>query len=449
MQKNIVNRGKGSMFQKVNYKNTLICLLFLYLFFTFYIRNIFTFHFLSVNIIIASYIIYNYNILFKVFNRLNIYKNLIFVAFFLWYICCGLSLLIPLIKGTYDFSYIYTLLKIPRFISISLFLMVILYKFDSEKFFLDSFFIYFINSCVIYVLITSIMIIYPEFKEFWFSIIQQIGGKEEVTKQTIFYSELITRCGLRGFSGLDCGFYCSFSIMMVLYFIIKFSRESKKVPVLLYIQYFILLLGNFYYSRTSLIVSIISSCVFLLYFVLRDYKRFFKGAFLFILVSTGIFSFMSTIDEINSWWQWSTGPLKGIYDYFIDENTSLDLGPSGEALKSMYDFKIDYEIETFLFGEGKYLNSNGNYFREIDVGIFRGFFFFGAIGIILLYLSITILFLTAIKVSKEKEGIENILLISMLFFSCFFLELKGEGLHYHMAILFPVILLRNKIEYFK
>lgn len=413
-------------------KNISTCLLFLYVYFTFYFAGIYTFHVVAFHSFMLAYIIYYYKLLLKLYS-LNRHKVVIKIFLYILYLCILIGILSIFFNGTYNdlsnLKFYYTFFKIPRLVLCTVFLVVFLQVHFSHENLFNKFSTCFIIACCLYVCTTILMLLFPEIKSFWFNVIEQTADATHASEQTFTAVMLITRSGLRGFSGLDCGLYCSMAFMLLIYQVI----ERKRIRATDIIMFLLLLTGNIFYSRSSLFVVIISLGVLFFYLLKNNTKSLLKvlGCSLGIAAILIIYG-LNNMD--NEWVQWAFGPLYGIISFLTGESQSFSMGSSSDELGEMYDVVV-FQNSFFmtLFGEGIYKNT--------DVGYIRQFFFYGAIGMLIYYGGYIYTVILQLE-KKSKNNYYNYLLMNFLLASLF-LEFKGETLHYFLAIFSAIYLLHG------
>lgn len=82
-------------------ENISTCLLFLYVYFTFYFAGIYTLHVVAFHGFMLAYVIYHYKLLLKLYS-LNRHKVVIKVFLCILYLCILIGILSILFNGTYN-----------------------------------------------------------------------------------------------------------------------------------------------------------------------------------------------------------------------------------------------------------------------------------------------------------------------------------------------------------
>ena len=132
---------------------------------------------------------------------------------------------------------------------------------------------------------------------------------------------------------------------------------------------------------------------------------------------------------IGNIYRWSFEP---ILNYINGKGLS---SVSSNTLFNMY--KIGKPtLQSFLFGDGYYLEQNGAYYKHVDPGILRFIFLWGIIPTVLAYLILINVIRTSIF--NEKRTFIMLLIVLALF------EFKGEICMPAMYIFCPVAILSDK-----
>lgn len=415
-------------------------LFFLYIHFPFYIDSIYSLHYVIVHLFLVLYTAFNYKVVLRLYHAMGNYKKFIHGAFLCWYFVVFMSFMSILIHLSYDFSYFKNLFRVIREIFHWLVPAIFIYRYFSHEKLWEIYMKLNILSCCLYIIISTIMLIMPELKNFWIGIIhhEPIDLPKIEYMQTHIFSE-ITRFGLKGYSGFSVSILCTFNVMLNLYLINRHRAGECTVPFYLYGSLIILLLGNMYYSRSGLIISI--SCIlFNLFYILYQYRSWnmiFKILAGLIMIYFVIAILADTFIEVQIWLEWSWEP----FIKFIESGTNgrgLDFGESGNDLMTLYFLP---ETKTIFWGDGHYTNLDGSYYGLTDVGILRAILFYGIFGGIMAYSIFFILVIGMVLFYKRAMINEGIIYLVMVLFSFIFCELKGEQFFYHVGFLFMVFIL--------
>src|SRR5690606_38149554 len=112
------------------------------------------------------------------------------------------------------------------------------------------------------------------------------------------------------------------------------------------------------------------------------YRKFLQFLTIFLLIGLGGLSIYWVLPfEIQSLVTGTLLPFafEFLYSYF-DEGTLTTV--STDMLSEMY-FTIDWQ--TFIFGDGKYINPDGSYYLYTDAGYMRNILFYGIFGTMVLF----------------------------------------------------------------
>lgn len=352
------------------------------------------------------------------FNRKIILKkkdNLI------WFIvlCTGyigiliLSIIIPLLHRTGDFSYARTLVSYGLDLLCWLVFYVHIIK-VSEKNSVsadEEFAKEFSQIMVMYVLFSLICIIVPSFRSFW----QTTVYFSDYSKRQLLNPAYIGRIGWNGFAGFGATFMCTLCLFfnLIQTDILNLDGLNKRVKPSLFIYSAFLLLGNFLYGRIGLVISVFLIAVYIIIaLVVKKNKKLiiwvFGGA---AGVSVILFILKTVSAKMDKLISWAFEPVINLFS-----GKGLSTGSTDVLLRML---KTDVPFTSFLIGDGYYTNpTTGSYYRSVDVGFLRLIFLGGILFTVLAYV---LTFLSA-RQSIPKKAICWIML--GLIFAAF--EIKGE-----------------------
>jgi hypothetical protein len=202
----------------------------------------------------------------------------------------------------------------------------------------------------------------------------------EKEQMMLMYSKYSGRIGWNGFAGFNATLVCS---ILVLFGIINFDSEFKitrKVHFSTLTPILIGVIGNFFYGRTGLLVSFMMIFVYCFMVILKysSVKLLMYFFAIFMLLFIIVVVLKNRIHALESIYNW-------VFEIFINYSEGNGLEASSlTTLKAMY---ILPNLKTFLLGDGYYTNAvTGFYYMNIDVGILRLLYFWGAIPTIILYI---------------------------------------------------------------
>lgn len=322
--------------------------------------------------LLMQIIIYGVSILYLILNWqlfIDICKKqrkLIFFALIL----LVLSLVIPLVNKTGDFSY---LLSVTGYLFrkgiVYLFLLCLLYKKYGGDRLLYYFLYYFAITHFIYVLGTLLLVFIPTFQNFWFGIFDKEAA-DALTRSAGY----TFRLGWQGFAGFRLTLYCTISIIFLLY--LRYGTRIKVISVMQFIVPFLAcLIGNMFYGRVGLVLTILVGAIAIVFWNRRHIGRivFFAGLIVGIVLSV---SSLRDIPTFNSWYNWMSKPIINLVTYGEFDDSSFD------RLQEMN--QVEISADTLIFGDGRY-RENGHYYMNTDAGFVRNILFWGIFGGILSY----------------------------------------------------------------
>ena len=331
-----------------------------------------------------------------------------------------LSVIVPSLHGTYDFSYINVILAIFRKALILAFLFILTGKKHGREALIEHFMYYYALASVLYILSTMIFALSPSLRSMWQSLLHM----NAFTQNLLTSFGYANRFGWAGFAGFRNTIDCTVSLIFLIYLFA--SKESKlrikTFPfVILALMCF---LGNMFYGRSGVIASVICLIVGLVL-----YKKITPKIILGILVVgfVGLLSInflKARIPALNDWYIWLTTPFYNLVTTGSFNNYSAD--------RLLNDMIFMPEGHTLLFGDGRYVDPvTGSYYMRTDSGFMRQILFWGAgiTGIMYAF------WLYSLSTIKRDFPIKIMLLIM-----CVLFEIKGE-VYFEMLPLFLIIAL--------
>ncbi|WP_158661045.1 hypothetical protein [Bacillus kwashiorkori] len=412
-------------------------LLSFYFYFPFILKDIREINYIIIYLIPLIYIIFNAKFVLSFFRTLM--KSHIKLSFISYFIVFCLSLIVPALYGTYDFSYNNVFLSIIRTLIKTLFLLIVFIKIHKNNDFV-LFIKYFIYSCSLYVAFSLLMIIIPEFKSFWAGIIYDSALNIQLSMQ----DKYITRYGLVGFSNFRETFMCSLAAIFNVYIIVKNINTHTKNGTMIW-TLLILGLGTSFYGRIGLVVYLISVGLLIFYLFFHKPRYFLLIVLSIAILLTVLISLKERNEMVNIWFNWS-------FDLFLNyfETGKLETGSSNTVFEKMI-FMPD--AMTFLFGDGYYSNPNGSgYYMSTDVGFMRPLLFYGFIPTMIAYGITYFLLFSILKVSLKRIDVAGIILSLLLFIQIVLFEIKGEMFYIMFPLLLPfayMYFLENTSDYAK
>lgn len=316
-----------------------------------------------------------------------------------------LSVLVPAIHGTWDFSYINVVLAVARKLLILLFLSSLIIKFHSNPK-IDYVLYYYALATAIYVFGTCVFLAFPMLKESWKHF---LGATDFINNLYSSYG-YAARFGWSGFSGYRNTLDCTLSVTFLVY--LKTKKESINTNnIVFYLVLSFCILGNLFYGRLGFIVSLICVLIGLLY----TRKINTKSILIILAIVTVVVLILGYAIEKNKqlheWFNWATIPLIN----FI-KTGSFDNYSANHLLNDMIFMP---EASTLLFGDGLYTEPNStHHYMLTDSGFMRQILFWGIGGTIFSYFS----YLYGLSQIYKK----HIFLCFELLITFIAFEIKGE-----------------------
>lgn len=363
----------------------------------------------------------------QLFQKKYILKLFVLLFFVILY-----SFFIPSVLRTYDYSIISSFIS--QFITLSIGVLIFaLYKMKESINLLPIHLIYifFIQGCI-----QLISYLVPQINEFLN--IFRTDGVISIGQNEYYDGARGLAISGQGFFGLGIGY--------AIIFVIIFKYWKKLTPSFPIFRYFILgilVFGGLSAARVSLvgiIIGVIYTIIENLFINKNKIFKFEKNLKLSMILSICVVMVLLLIFllflEYTSIKSTIALSLSGFTKYafeFVEEFTQsgqLSTTSTDILFNRMY-FQLD-DWQTFLFGDGRYIEINGGYYMRTDAGYMRNILFFGFTGILLLF----IYQLNFFDWSNVKYKFLNIsILICILI-----LHIKGEILGFSTMVLCILIL---------
>lgn len=359
------------------------------------------------------YVLYKRKVLVELLDSLTIFKiiGILCILAFITIIC-------PIIFGTLDFSYFSQKIK---YIFLALIRLIALTIFYREEFINNKFFFIsnFVKAICVMIVTTVIFLIIPELKEMWLLIFEI----PEYSRNLLKAPQYITRFSIIGFSGYPATFLCTVGVVFELFLMLNVKAKLSNYCFLL-----LCLVGNMFYGRTGLVVSLFCILIMLIPLFIHN-KKIFRNIILF-LVSIGIILFIAYCisSKVRVWMNWS---FELFLNVLFDKNLST---ASTTQLMSMFD--VDMSFKTLIIGDARYV-LNGEYYKNVDIGIFRQIFFYGLFGVTVAYSTVLYSIRCIYQLLKEYKLVGLLFHIVTILLVLIMFEIKGEC--YFM--LFPLLII--------
>ena len=373
--------------------------------------------------------LFNINWCIRKLRKLFSHELMIFtMCYFIIFIA---SIAIPIIHATYDFSYFLDgpITAIIKLSAAGMFLLLLYEKRVSKEPNVLEFLEYYIYSVLLYVFFTSILCVFPRLRA-WIS---QTVYYTPITKGFILIPEYFTRIGWSGFSGFDHTLHCTLAIVCAYIFIFN-AGNNKREFWKWHICIVFLVVGNMFYGRSGLAISLL--CIILGSLILYLSKN--KRVILYLPAGIGLATVILMLKNFNT-------RLKIWYDWCF--NFIISFFTTGKINSGSWDSMIDMyfmpKLETILLGDGRYADGE-HYYMRTDIGFIRPILFYGVFFTCLGYIAccrLIIIFRRRLPFLsyKKRQGI-----MFMLFLVIIIFELKGEVFHVLIAFLLPLCLMDVK-----
>ncbi len=346
-------------------------------------------------------------------------------------VCFGvlLSLAVPWVQNTYDFTYSRLQIAIILNILRGILLVYVLDRTTKNTSDHISSFMYIqllALACLLYVCITLLFAVIPASKEFWLGkVVQYEYVKNEANSAFAF------RYGIDGFAAFSSS--TIFSIVIVLYTFVM----SKKFSMIKALVYMLLALGCFFYGRIAL-VGLFLSILVLIVTIKHSHDNWKYLLFLLGVGGLGVlflFVLASKNEKIQAWFSWSFGLVGGLV-----KTGSIDDPSFRHLFGKMYYLP---PLKTLLIGDGSYLSVDGSYYGKTDVGFMRSLLFWGVPGTLINYASAFLPWYNSFRGVKTLPRMREQLRIPLVavLLLLLVLEMKGEAFHRFIQIMFPMMVI--------
>ncbi len=354
------------------------------------------------------YLLFNINLLKKVTKKQIIIMMLVGILIVF-------SIIYPFLHSTGDYTYVGISTYVFRKLLIYLALICILVRRYKENVCMEHFLYYYVLTHAIYVLGTICLVGIPGFKNLWFSFFGEVIESGELLKSYGY----AFRIGWQGFAGYRMTLHCTFSCLFILYLFYSEKSKLKITNTKFIILYGLCLLGNMFYGRSGLAVTVITNIIAIGIWNRKKWKQIL----LFFIVILFLFIFLFLLKNnsvISDWIEWIVRPFINLVTTGSFNNYSVNI---------LLDSMFVPEWKTLLLGDG-FFTYKGNYYMNVDSGIVRNFLFWGILGAGVSY------FTTIYSILEIKKN-DKLLCLLMICVFCIF-ELKGD-VYYEFITLFLAI----------
>lgn len=326
-----------------------------------------------------------------------------------------LSYVYPSFHNTGDYTYIKVSTFVFRKLIIYLFLIIVLVKKYKEKASLELFMYYYTLTHAVFVIGTILLVFIPGFKTFWFSVFMELFELEGVSEAYGY----TFRIGWQGFAGYRMTLHCTWCCIFLLYMFYGSCEDCRLKNSTFFITFSLCFLGNMFYGRSGLVLTIVSGMAALL---MWNRERFFKILqFSFIMtVLIFIIYLLRNHTFFSDWYNWMSKPIINLITQGSFNNASFS---------QTREMVFMPEWNTFLYGDG-YFTQGNHYYMQTDSGITRNILFWGLFGTAILYG--TTLY-SSLELRKKSELLWILILGTFLAF-----EYKGD-VSYEYTTLFLAV----------
>ena len=370
------------------------------------------------------YMVLNFDLLVKTLSKI-VYSDLLLCIIPLILLTAA-AVIIPIIYGTYDYTYFTEEIMTVTKIMFRMLFLVMLIKKNIPNADLRTFCKYFIFSCLLYIGSTVVMMVIPQIKDFFYSIIKE----NEHSKTLALETRYSTRYGWAGFSTFEYTFKCLIAIIFNNYFIQKnIKRKYVLFPIAVTA---VLLVGTLFYGRIGTLAALIILFFFALRLMIKRPKIFMWCVAGLLLCAAALLVLKNRVSAVGAWFDWA-------FDLIINfiNNKTLRTDSSDVLLNKML-FIPDFK--TILIGDGRY-TENELYYMGTDAGIMRPLLFGGLIFAFLRYISLYGILLWRMF-KRETENPEKTVFFWILLM-CIVFEIKGEIIFSCLPILLGALILEH------
>lgn len=354
------------------------------------------------------YVAFNFKLLRKISGKqLFIIGCLVLLLF--------LSVLYPTLHNTGDYSYVKVSTFVFRKLAVYLFLAMVLVKKYREHTGVEHFMYYYILTHAVFVIGTILIVFAPGLKSIWFSVFA-----ETIESETLLESYGYTfRIGWQGFAGYRMTLHCTWCCIFLLYMYYACKEELQLKRSIFLISYVLCFLGNMFYGRSGLVISIITSLIAVLVWNRKHFFRILQ----FIVIAVVLVFFIYLLRNhplFSEWYTWMATPI-------------INLITKGEFNNASFNTTLEMvfmpEWKTILYGDG-YFTQGNHYYTMTDSGIMRNILFWGIVGAVISY---GVTFYSLLDMKKK-----NMLMWILMFGSFLAFEYKGDVYYEYIALTFSI-----------
>lgn len=314
--------------------------------------------------IATIYVLLNLHLIIPLFKtKYFVYFSTLFTFFFLY------NSAVIMTSLEIDLSYFSILIAIMRNGIKFLFLACLVIRFHSdEKDKISLFIKYVIASTVFYVFVSIIFAVFPNIKSIWFNIISINQRSTQLLTETFGYQ---LRLGWDGFAGFRSTLQCTIAIAML-----QILQSKNRITNRFYfLSLIFLLLGNLFYGRIGIIISLL---ILLVSFFLnsRDFFKYIKYFTFSALAILSIGYLLVVYFNLGDWLTWMSTPFVNFFKTGDANNHSIN------TLRSNYA-SFNPSLSSLILGEGVFSMISDD--KYSDVGWIRLIYQCGMIGLMTAY----------------------------------------------------------------
>lgn len=378
---------------------------------------------------IMIYVFLNYHRLRPLYLSLVNHSRIVIISLVSSIILISTSFFIPIIYKTYDFSYFSEF----QGVLIYLFFYIILIGMIRSYFPIKNTKLKMLEIISLvqrnYVLTTVFFLIFPRIKNMWLSLIVMTPRQFELTQEPRY----VTRVSWDGYAGFTSTIFCTITVIISIYLINEYYREHGKINFNYLITLFISLVGNAFYGRSGLAISLLMVAIGVIYLVVmyKQYKLlyFISGSIISLLLLLAIISIFN--ERVATWYYWVMEPIINLLETGRIQSKSTNI---------LWDMWFVPNFKTIFMGDGYYTSPiTTGYYMGTDVGFLRPILFFGILFASLYYL---VPIMLAINIAKYNNR-NSKLLIAMLLIAVLLFEIKGESIFQFLPIITMLFIASN------
>lgn len=404
------------------------CVLMAFVYFPIRIKGFTFLTYIVVYVIPIMYLVFNIRWLRSILNRIR-YSRIGYTVIILCVLLL-VSVIYPVVHGTFDFSYIFLYWRYFFLILLKSVFLAAVYEKNISKTDTVGYVECFLYALCLYVVFTAITLLVPPLRN-WLVSHLYMTPKEYTDSLDPVY---VTRFGWSGFAGFGMTIYCSIGVILACGMVLRSLGINKQIKYLCLMG--VLLIGNMFYGRSGMLVSLF--CIFFTF--LKLYIKKAKKAILIIIASACTIVGMIVVlkdhnPQIQTWYRWCFSLMVS----FLETGKATD-GSLRTLTSQMYWLP---SIKTILFGDG-YYTMNGRYYMHTDSGIMRPilyyglpFYLLGICGVLNCYSCLKHEFVKRHFLSSKDAAF----FVMLLFFSTCLFEFKGEAYYLFICVLLPIILI--------